>query len=229
MSLSKIKTTVNLRRPNWITSVSKQLVVMVGDRSPSMFFGTMAKDAAQAEFDLLKSMADPINKDGFNYGLVHFSGKCKITCPTMPATRAVRKIKKPIIKVTGIADGTNIHLAFGYALKLVLDYNKEHCNDKITHLRPVVCLFSDGEHNYPNDPSIVTDRLKKIADIVTIAFAGCAGSEQLKSWATSEQHFTKCTTGSDLRMFLSGVGDTICQTRAAGINATQALTQITQR
>jgi hypothetical protein len=90
-------------------------------------------------------------------------------------------------------------------------------------------LYSDGGHNTGPHPRTIGAQLKAIADVVTIAFGSDADEALLLELATSPQHFYRCRSGKELRCFLAAVGATISGTLSAGVNATNALSQIRQQ
>jgi hypothetical protein len=96
-------------------------------------------------------------------------------------------------------------------------------------LRPVVLCYSDGGHNTGAHPRAVADQIKQIADLVTIAFGSDADEALLTELASSSQHFYRCNNGKELRCFLAAVGATISGTLSAGVNATNALSQMKQK
>jgi len=97
---------------------------------------------------------------------------------------------------------------------------------EVQHLRSVVILFTDGQHNTGPGPRAVAREVREKADLVTVAFGGDADEALLKELATSPQHFYRCKNGRELRAFLAAVGATMSQTLGARQNATQALSQI---
>src|SRR6185503_17328175 len=92
----------------------------------------------------------------------------------------------------------------------------------VAYLKPVVIAFTDGGHNQGPAPHDAANRLKTIADLVTVAFGDAADEALMGALATSTQHFYRCSNGRELRKFLAAVGATMTATMAAGANATQA-------
>lgn len=104
--------------------------------------------------------------------------------------------------------GTNI----AAALRLAAEQNELLLSQPLerrVRLRSVVLLLSDGEHNATEAVEPVAERLKKDADLVTVAFGDSADEKLLKEIASSEQHFFRCKDGRELRMFLAQVGKTL--------------------
>ena len=211
-----------LRRPNWICRNVKQNVVFVRDKSGSMD-GQKAKDASAASLDLVAELAEPANKDGFYVGVVDFGRGSTIVHNLDKATTLNGRVSSLFAN-----DGsTNITAGLEDALS-VLEKAEQHNQEGVSFLRPVVIVFTDGCHNEGPDPQNVANRLKGVADLVTVAFGSDADETLMRSLATSPQHFYRCSTGRELRSFLAAVGATMTATMAAGTNATQALTMIQQ-
>ena len=66
-----------LRRPKWICSLVKQIVILIRDGSPSMQ-GKKAKDAQAATGNLVEELALPQNKNGFICAVVDFSATADV-------------------------------------------------------------------------------------------------------------------------------------------------------
>jgi uncharacterized protein YegL len=213
-----------LRRPNWICRNVKQNVILVRDKSGSMS-GKKAKDASAASLDLVAELAEPANKDGFNVAVIDFSSGSKPVHTLQNATVLNGKVA-PLS--AGLFGGSpNITAGLKDALS-ILEEAEKHNQDGVAFLRPVVIVFTDGCHNQGPGPQDVAEAMKRIADLVTVAFGSDADEALLRSLASSPQHFYRCSTGRELRAFLAAVGATITGTMQAGTNATQALTMIRQ-
>ena len=202
-----------LRRPNWICRNVKQNVILVRDKSGSMS-GKKARDASDASLDLVAELAEPANKDGFNVALVDFSSNSNPVHNLQKATALNGKVAS---LSAGLKDALSI-----------LEEAEKHGQEGVAFLRPVVIVFTDGCHNQGPGPQDVAEAMKRIADLVTVAFGSDADEALLRSLASSPQHFYRCSTGRELRAFLAAVGATITGTMQAGTNATQALTMIRQ-
>ena len=211
-----------LRRPNWICRNVKQNVVFVRDKSGSMD-GQKAKDASAASLDLVAELAEPANKDGFYVGVVDFGRGSTIVHNIDKATTLNGRISSLFAN----GGSTNITAGLEDAMS-VLEKAEQHNQEGVSFLRPVVIVFTDGCHNEGPGPQSVANRLKGVADLVTVAFGSDADETLMRSLATSPQHFYRCSTGRELRSFLAAVGATMTATMAAGTNATQALTMIQQ-
>ena len=212
-----------LRRPNWICRNVKQNVVFVRDKSGSMS-GQKAKDASAASLDLVTELAEPANKDGFYVGVVDFGRGATVVHNLDKATTLNGRVS-----TLSATDGcTNITAGLAEALTVLEKAAKNNNQEGVSFLRPVVIVFTDGCHNEGPDPHNVANRLKGVADLVTVAFGSDADEKLMRSLATSPQHFYRCSTGRELRSFLAAVGATMTATMAAGTNATQALTMIQQ-
>lgn len=210
-----------LRRPTWICRNVKQNVVLVRDKSGSMS-GQKAKDAFEASLDLVASLSEPINKDGFNVAVVDFSSSSKIVHNLEKATTLNGKVAS-----LSVEDCTNITAGLEDALSILEKAEKQN-QEGVAYLRPVVIVFTDGCHNEGPDPHNVANRLKGIADLVTVGFGADSDDDLMRSLASTPQHFFRCSTGRELRTFLAAVGATMTATMTAGTNATQALTTIQQ-
>jgi len=213
-----------LRRPNWICRNVKQNVIFVRDKSGSMS-GQKAKDASAASLDLVAELAEPTNKDGFNVAVVDFASGSKIVHNLEKATTLNGKVASLSVGMFG--GSTNITAGLEDAVA-ILEKTEKQSQEGVAFLRPVVIVFTDGCHNEGPDPCSVANRLKGIADLVTVAFGSDADEALMRSLASTPQHFYRCSTGRELRSFLAAVGATMTATMAAGSNATQALTTIQQ-
>jgi uncharacterized protein YegL len=213
-----------VRRPDFLTSRSAQFVALARDASPSMA-GHKADDATRACAELVEELDKPENKDGFTVAVVDFADRADVANPTARAADLNGRIA-PID--TGMGSGTNIADALRVCRRLV-DQSQRNADRGRLQLRPVVLLFSDGQPNVGGDPRAAADDLKKVADVVTVAFGTDADEQMLRAMATSSQHFYRCRNGRELRAFLASVGKTLTATMSQGRNATVALTQIGQR
>ena len=213
-----------LRRPNWICRNVKQDVVLVRDKSGSMS-GQKARDASVASLDLVAELAEPTNKDGFNVAVVDFSSGSKVIHNLEKATVLNGNVSPLSAGLFG--GSTNITAGLEDAVS-ILEKAETQSAEGVSHLRPVVIVFTDGCHNEGPNPHDVANRLKSIADLVTVAFGSDADEVLMNSLATTPQHFYRCSTGRELRSFLAAVGATMTATMTAGSNATQALTMIQQ-
>lgn len=213
-----------LRRPDWICRNTKQNVIFVRDKSGSMT-GQKAEDASCAGLDLVAELAQPANKDGFNVAVVDFASRANIIHNLERATVLNGKVDP--LSISFSATGTNITAGLEEAFS-ILETAARQNQENVIHLRPVVITFTDGCHNEGPDPQNAADRLKRIADLVTVAFGADADETLMRSLASTPQHFYRCTTGRELRKFLAAVGATMTATMAAGTNATQALRGIAQ-
>ena len=156
--------------------------------------------------------------------MVDFDDTADVIHPLEKATNLAGKIQpiKP-------RSETNITAGLEEALRILRSAetvtNPTH---DLSFLRPVVMCFSDGCHNKGSHPREAANQLKAVADLVTIAYGNDADEALLKELATSSQHFFRCRNGAELRCFLAAVGTTMSGTLAAGVNATNALSQIKQ-
>ena len=208
-----------IRRPNWICKDVRQIVVLVRDKSSSME-GEKAEQAMEASQELVRELARPENKNGFYVSVIDFSEQADIPHPLQKATEL-----DGLVKRIQPYSGTNITIGLEYALT-ILQKAKKVQDEGIQYLRPVVIGFSDGCHNVGIAPNAVADKIKKQADLVTVAYGSDADKSLLKKLASTSQHFYKCNNGKELRQFLAAVGETMSATMASGINATEALSKV---
>lgn len=206
-----------VRRPHWISRNVRQRVVVVEDVSWSME-GDKARDATAAIRDLLAELADLKNKNGFQVALVHFAGTARVACPFQDAGALAASLPAVVHD-----SWTNLHAALEQALGLL---STPAAGEGISWLRPVVLMFTDGEHNHGPDPRGVAAQVRSEGDLVTVAYGGTAGERLLKDIATSPQHFYRCSNGAELRGFLAAVGATLVHTLARGQAATGALAAV---
>jgi uncharacterized protein YegL len=213
-----------VKRPDWITRLSKQNVIELRDDSPSMEIDNKARDASAASIDLTDELAQPANKDGFRVSVIDFAGHARTTVNLTAATALAGRVPP----LSGSCGGsTNLHDPLAEALRIV-DQKLPGDDDSVVFLRPVVILFTDGCHNEGTHPMDIANRLKARADLVCVAFGTDADETLLKQLATSPQHFYRCRDGRELRNFMAAVGATMTGTMSRGTNATQALTAVTQ-
>jgi len=184
--------------------------------------GQKAIDASLACSQLVRELAKPCNKGGFFVSVIDFADTAKLKHDCIPAEDLVQNLK-PI----STGGGTNITAALELAIQLCKKAQKGD-DTNIQWLRPVVVLFSDGGHNIGSQPGPVAKELRRIADIVTIAYGSDADIGLLREIATSPQHHYKCNNGKDLRQFLAAVGETMTSTLASGVDATKALAHVQQ-
>jgi uncharacterized protein YegL len=213
-----------LRRPTWICRNVRQNVVLVRDKSGSMS-GQKAKDASAATLNLVAELAQPVNKDGFQVAVVDFSKGSNVVHNLEKATTLAGKVTPLAVGLFG--GSTNITAGLEDALTMV-ERPESPSQERVSYLRPVVIVFTDGGHNEGPSPHDVANRLKQKADLVTVAFGGDADEDLMRALASTPQHCYRCSTGRDLRAFLATVGATMTATMAAGTNATKALTTIRQ-
>jgi len=209
-----------IRRPLWICRTTRQVVILVRDKSGSMEDENKAEQATKATQELVRELARPVNKDGFYVAVVDFSEKANIVHSLRKATELDGGIK-PIYPFLG----TNITDGLAKALNFLEDSQKG-TEEGVNYLRPVLLLFTDGIHNVGIEPNGIADDIKEIADLVTVAYGKDADVKLLKYLASTSQHFYKCRNGKELRQFLASVGETMTATLSSGINATEALSKI---
>jgi len=211
-----------LKRPNWICSNARQDVVLVRDDSGSMS-GEKARDASAACVDLLTELALPSNKDGFSAAIIDFSSSSRI----VHGIQKVGNLITTLQPLLGDGDLTNITAGLEDALS-ILELRQKSPEADVHFLRPVTIVFTDGCHNHGPAPENAADRLKKMSDLVTVAFGDDADEALLRRIATSSQHFYRCADGRELRSFLAAVGRTLTRTLPNRQNATPALATIQQ-
>jgi uncharacterized protein YegL len=210
-----------LKRPSVITSETKQRVIFVRDVSLSMDDDNKSIDANAATQDLLTELALPENKSGFEVAVVDYSSNAKIIAPLTSACDLEGKL--PDIKTdcsTNIAAGLE-------TARNILQQAPNPVEGKEMYLKPVVILFSDGEHNSGNDPIVESNVLKQLADVITVAFGADADMDLLRVIANTPEHCYRCNEGRELRAFLAAVGETLSGSLQQGVNATQRLKTMT--
>ncbi|MBN1516000.1 VWA domain-containing protein [Candidatus Sumerlaeota bacterium] len=213
------------RRPSWISRNAKQRVVLVRDKSGSMY-GKKAKCASAACRDLVAELAEPENKDGFYVSVIDFARTSEIIHDNEKATALCGKLKE--LSVSIFNTSTNISAGLEDAFSILMKAEAD-VQDNVRYLKPVVIVFTDGCHNKGPDPRVIAASLKDIADVVTVAFGHDADEELMRALASTSQHFYRCSKGSELRSFLAAVGATMTTTMAAGTNASNALAMIQQQ
>jgi len=206
-----------IERPAWLTANTRQLAVLVRDRSPSMR-GQKAQDASQACRELVEELASPANRDAFDVAVVDFSGSAELVNDVTKASSLASTIEA--VKPHG--GGTNLTAGMQVASHVVQGME----SSEESRLRPIVILFTDGCHNSGEHPGTITEKLKQSCDVVTVAFGEDANSDLLKQLATSPQHHYCCRNGAELRMFFAAVGRTMTVSLQGNQNATQALGEI---
>lgn len=208
-----------LTRPNWICSNACQLAILVRDRSGSMR-GKKASDASDASLNLIKVLADPSNKEGFFCAVVDFSGTAEVVVTATKATQLANRV--PALRPGLLGGSTNVTDGLAKTDDIITAFAP---SDGRRPLQPVVVLFSDGAHNQGPRPDAIASAIKTKADLICVAFGDDADENDLRQWA-SPNLFTRCATGADLRRFFAAVGATLQATRARGVNATQALANV---
>jgi uncharacterized protein YegL len=206
-----------LRRPAYLNQ--RQRILIVRDRSSSMNSHSKAADAEKATRELIAELNAPSNGDAFEVSIVDFNESAIVTA-------AWKKASAMSDQALALAPAGETSISAGLsAAQRQLDQT-EPLEIAHSYLRPVVLIFSDGNHNSGADPITAANDLKKVADIVTVAFGHDADEEMLRRIASTPQHSVRCATGAQLRSFFAVVGKTLTQTRGAGRSATQALAMI---
>jgi len=208
-----------LRRAK-VYSLCRQRVVIALDGSGSMGENNKARDASEATSGLCQELALPINKDGFEVAVLHFSTKAKVVHPVEPASSLIGHLQP--LRVGLLAGDTNITAALELARALLEAAPAQPVTTAIRYVKSLAVLMSDGMHNSGPSPIPAAEALKAIADVLAVGFGDDADEEMLQAIATV-QHSVRCRTGADLRRYFAEIGRTLTVTRAAGINATSAL------
>ena len=103
--------------------------------------------------------------------------------------------------------GIPYHAADGYLAKIIRAGRKVAICDQV------------------EDPKKAKGIVKR--EVTRVITAGTLLDEGLlRALATSAGHSYRCSDGRELRRFMAAVGATMAQTRASGVNATQALSTI---
>lgn len=208
-----------LRRAK-VNSQSHQRVVIVLDGSGSMHENHKAKDASAATAGLCQELALPVNKNGFEVAVIHFSNSAKLIHPFEPASTLIGHLRP--LKVGFLSGETNLTAGLELARQILETAAASASASALRHVKPLAVVMSDGMHNCGPSPIPVADRLKQLADVLAVAFGNDADEEMLRAIAT-EQLSVRCRTGADLRCYFAEIGRTLTVTRAAGINVTAAL------
>ena len=209
-----------LKRPDVITSLTRQRAIFVRDASNSMSENNKARDASRATQNFLAELAKPENKDGFYVAVIDYSDDATIVAPFAKATELEGTLEDIETRIN-----TNITAGLKKARKLLED-TPDPIDSKERFLKPVVILFSDGCHNEGPKPHTAAKDLKDIADLITVAFGSDADENLLREIATTPEHCYRCQDGKDLRAFMAAVGDTLTTTMLRGEDATQPLGEI---
>lgn len=208
----------SVKRPNWICSNVKQNIAILRDASGSMGDDGKAEEAYKAASDLIAELINPNNKDGFYATVIDFSTKAEVK----HNLQKVSDLQNLLPIATG--GGTSITAGLEKAFEILMD--KKNLNSEFSFLKPVILLFTDGNHNQGIAPNELATQIKKDVDIVTIAFGNDADEKTLMEIATSPQHFYRCKNGKELRMFLAEVGATLVASMVFKENTTENLAAI---
>ncbi|MDD4869563.1 MAG: VWA domain-containing protein [Kiritimatiellae bacterium] len=216
----EVSVTADLARPSRICSKTKQRVIVIQDASPSMEQDGKKEAAHKAAVDMIERLAEPVNKNGFVVLVLQFNSKAEVLHNWTPATQFNGGMKE-----VRIASSTNITASLELALNRIQSADDEA---EMTYLRHVTLIHSDGCNNIGSKEDVLqaADRLKKISDIVSVAFGDDADEDLLRKIASSPEHFYRCANGAELRRFMAQIGDTLTVMMAQQQNATQALTQL---
>lgn len=209
-----------LKRPDVITSKTKQRAIFVRDASVSMDDDDKARDASTATQNFLAELARPENKDGFYLAVIDFAEIAEVSVPFARATELEGSLHE-----ISTSYCTNITAGLAKARE-ILDEADDRLDSSERFLKPVVILFTDGGHNTGCQPYKEAEQLKQIADIVCVAFGSDADLDLLRQIANSPEHCYRCRDGHDLRAFMAAVGSTLSESIRAGIDATQPLAEI---
>ncbi len=209
-----------LKRPDVITSKTKQRIIFVRDVSLSMDDDNKKVEASAATQDLLTELALPENKDGFYVGVVDYSRTARNVAPLTPAGNLEGSLPDIMTE-----ESTNISAGLEMARDM-LEQAPEPVQGKERFLKPVVILFTDGENNHGPDPMDEANTVKQVADLVTVAFGDDADLNLLRAMANSREHCYRCREGRELRAFLAAVGETLSGSLQLGQDATQPLGNI---
>ncbi len=206
----RFEQSIRLTRRN-ILPMSRQTAIILRDASASMR-GDKAQAAESACSMLVAQLAATENNGSFFLGVIDFSDQAVLKSPVVPA----EQLRVPALE---LGSTTNVTAALELAESLLRGISQDE-------LRPVVVLLSDGCHNGLAPPYAVAERIKLIADIVTVAFGADADDATLQAISSSAQHAYKCNDGGALRGFFSEVGTTLSSSLRMGMNSTRMLGQL---
>lgn len=207
--MRNMHTIPTLDRPKW--AILRQLAILIRDCSASMS-GDKACDSEAASAELVRTLALPYNKDAFDLAIIDFSSRANVVCTVTAATETM----VPAMTIESMTDIT----------KALIEAEKVAASAPLDQARPVCVLFSDGAHNGSGDPEAIANRMKSSVDIVTVAFGADADEDLLCRIASSPQHFYRCRSGSELRMFFHEVATTLAVALNTRASATVALGQM---
>lgn len=209
------------KRSNRVNSRNKQRMNILADTSGSMA-GAKAQQAHAGCQQMIDILADPINKGGFIVGVIFFNEDARIMHSWESAPVLVGNLAP--MNPNG---STDIAAAFEKALQMLMEPKKQDGGDKdCNYLRDILFLYSDGNHTEGSDPLPIANKVKELADVVTVAIGADADEKMLMALATSPDHFYRVTDASELRKFLAEAGETITVSLQKGEDATVVATQI---
>ena len=208
-------------RKNWVNSRNKQRVVLLGDNSGSMA-GAKAAQAHAGLQQLIENLAQPVNRNGFHVGVVYFNNDASIVHPWTFATALVSAIAP--LNPGGY---TNIAAAFEKALTMLEEAQKQdEQQNTYVYLRPALFFYSDGQNTKGDDPRQAAEKVKVLADVVTIAIGADADQTLLQDLATSPAHAYQVSNAAELRKILAEAGATVTQSFQRGEDATHVITKL---
>lgn len=187
----------NLSLPDWVSSNSKQDVILVLDSSASM--RSKLGELDQSVTALWRVLADEENKNGFRLSIIRFSDDAELVLDGI----FVQQVQLERSQVIG---GTNFDRAVEKAFEVVNNLVQRPNPEGWMWLRPQVLFLSDG-HSHASPDNI--DRLQEVADVWSVAFGAGANFAELSKIASDGQAHVVGTNGGELRKFLAQVGETL--------------------
>ncbi len=186
-----------LTLPGWVSSNSKQDVILTLDSSISM--RALLAQLDQAVMALWHILASEENKNGFRLSIIRFSDDAELILDGIMVQEA--KIER-----SRVINGTNFDRAVEKTYEVVGDLVTRPNPDGWMWLRPQVLFLSDG-HSRASQENI--NRLHEVADVWSIAYGAGANLRELSRIASDGQAHVVGTNGGELRRFLANVGETL--------------------
>jgi Mg-chelatase subunit ChlD len=203
-----------------VNSQRKQFVIVVMDLSGSVEKWIQEICRAIQEFWDILSL--PSARDGYRCSLITYNEKATLVQGFAPAsTLASRRMQYNAEGQTNISE----------ALKLAADTVRNVQRDpNLKYDEEIVCFMTtDGAHNTNTpgndpDPGVYAQQLKDMGvTLVCVAVGDQCDEAAMKKWATSEQHFARLSSGTELRAYLIDAGTTLLTTHLAGVDAKNAM------
>ncbi len=195
-----------------VSAARRQLCVLVLDSSSSMA-GTKIVELNAAAHALIATLGEKKNRDAFDVVIIQYADRAGMKLTQKPTSQ----VRPEEVDLT--AGGyTNITagLEMAYA-----EIQKAPAGPEWN--RTMVLLMSDGQHNVGTPPLHAATELKKVADVIAVAFGADADMTALQQLANSPQHVITCTDGAALRKWFVAVASTMSVAARTGQSAAALL------